>query len=203
MMVKCVTKTLSFTTPTFSMSSILAFFLLLPVSSPQMPRFDLPSNSHGPGSKMRSSDQGPVQCPGPGEVPWCQCREDGGGLSFSCQNMNQDGIARLRSSIKHHVISLQLQDLQPSVTHLSSWMLRNISINNLGVVRSSVKDLDEEFFAGVEHSLVTLSLQHCKLTYVPRGINKITSLKSLDLQGNNISELYPYSFYGASIAHLN
>lgn len=82
-------------------------------------------------------------------------------------------------------------------------MLRNISINNLGVVRSSVKDLDEEFFAGVEHSLVTLSLQHCKLTYVPRGINKITSLKSLDLQGNNISELYPYSFYGASIAHLN
>ena len=89
MMVQCVTKTLSFTTPTFSMSSILAFFLLLPVSSPQMPRFDLPSNSHGPGSKMRSSDQGPAQCPGPGEVPWCQCREDGGGLSFSCQNMNQ------------------------------------------------------------------------------------------------------------------
>ena len=71
------------------------------------------------------------------------------------------------------------------------------------MIRSFIKDIDEEFFAGVESSLVTLSLQYSKLTYVPRGINKITSLKSLDLQGNNISELYPYSFYGASIARLS
>ena len=76
-------------------------------------------------------------------------------------------------------------------------------MSNFGVIRSFVKDIDEDFFLGVEHKLVTLALQHSKLTYVPRGINKITSLKSLDLQGNNISELYPYSFYGASIAQLN
>ena len=84
-----------------------------------------------------------------------------------------------------------------------SSLIRNVSISNFGVIRSFIKDIDEEFFAGVESSLVTLSLQYSKLTYVPRGINKITSLKSLDLQGNNISELYPYSFYGASIAHLS
>ena len=76
-------------------------------------------------------------------------------------------------------------------------------MSNFGVIRSFVKDIDEDFFVGVEHNLVTLSVQHSRLTYVPRGINKITSLKSLDLQGNNISELYPYSFYGASIAQLN
>ena len=84
-----------------------------------------------------------------------------------------------------------------------SSLIRNVTISNFGVIRSFIKDIDEEFFAGVESSLVTLSLQYSKLTYVPRGINKITSLKSLDLQGNNISELYPYSFYGASIAHLS
>ena len=76
-------------------------------------------------------------------------------------------------------------------------------MSNFGVIRSFVKDIDEDFFVGVEHNLVTLSVQHSRLTYVPRGINKITSLKSLDLQGNNISELYPYSFYGASIAQLH
>lgn len=99
--------------------------------------------------------------------------------------------------------SLQLHDLDPSVSHLSSWMLRNLTISNLGVIRSGLKDLDEEIFSEMERSLVTLSLQHGRLSYVPRGVNKITSLKSLDLSGNNISELYPYSFYGASIAHLN
>jgi hypothetical protein len=37
------------------------------------------------------------------------------------------------------------------------------------------------------------------LTYIPRGINKISSLRSLNLDGNNITELYPYSFYGARL----
>jgi hypothetical protein len=41
------------------------------------------------------------------------------------------------------------------------------------------------------------SVRDSWLTYIPRGINKISSLRSLNLDGNNITELYPYSFYGA------
>ena len=35
---------------------------------------------------------------------------------------------------------------------------------------------------------MTLALTHGSLSYVPRGINKITGLKSLDLTGNNIRD---------------
>ena len=61
----------------------------------------------------------------------------------------------------------------------------------------------ENCFAGLERTLTSLTIQDSKLTYIPRGINKVSTLRTLDLQGNNISELYPYSFYGASITDLN
>jgi hypothetical protein len=44
---------------------------------------------------------------------------------------------------------------------------------------------------------VGFSIRDSWLTYIPRGINKITTLRTLNLAGNNITELYPYSFYGA------
>ena len=58
---------------------------LPPASLPQMPRFDLSSQ---PGQPPEGRGPGP-QCPGPGEAPWCQCREDSSGLSVSCHNINQ------------------------------------------------------------------------------------------------------------------
>ena len=187
-----------------SASFLIILISLLPLTLPQVPRFDVPSKHANKGQNhvTRPESRG-VTCPSPGEIPWCQCEHESSGLSVSCHGLDQDNIARLRSSLRSHVSSLQLLDLQPSVTHLSSWMMSNVSVSNIGVIRSSVKDIDEEFFAGLEHTLVSVSLQNCKLTYVPRGINKIPSLKSLDLRGNNISELYPYSFYGASIARLD
>ena len=75
------------------LASIL--LVLAPASLPQMPRFDLSSGSVFPGGQQRSGQQPPGQgsgrprCPGPGEVPWCQCREDNSGLSVSCHNINQ------------------------------------------------------------------------------------------------------------------
>ena len=178
------------TPPAASLLSLLAL-LVLNISSagPQMPRFDVKTAR--------------PTCPPPGEMAGCGCEEDRAGLSILCQQTDQAGIVRVRNSIRHHIASLKLYDLSPSLTHLPAWLFYNISLSNLAVARSHIKDVDEDLFVGVEHSLITLSFQHSKLTYVPRGINKITSLKSLDLKGNNISELYPYSFYGASIAHLS
>ena len=180
------------TPPASSLLSLLStLLLLLNLSSvgPQMPRFDVKTARPA--------------CPPGGETPGCGCEEDRHGLSILCQNTDQAGIVRVRNSIRHHISSLKLYDLSASLTHLPAWLFYNISLSNLAVARSHIKDVDEDLFVGVEHSLVTLSFQHSLLTYVPRGINKITSLKSLDLQGNNITELYPYSFYGASIAHLS
>ena len=183
--------------------SVATFLLLslLPTTIPQMPRFDLPGPNYSSGHVAKETR---VTCPRPGELPWCQCEAASSGLMVTCAGLDQDNIARLRSSLtKHTVHSLELTDIQPSVTHLSSWMLSNVSLSKIALVRSSVKDMDEGLFSGLETTLVSVAFQSCKLTYVPRGINKIPSLKSLDLRANNISELYPYSFYGASIAHLD
>ena len=186
-------------------TSVATFLLLslLPTSIPQMPRFDLPGPNYASGHVTKVGETR-VTCPSPGEIPWCQCEVESHGLVVTCGDTNQDDIARLRSTLtKHNVHQLEPHDIKPTVTHLSSWMLRNVSLSKIAVVRSSVKDMDEDLFSGLESVLVSVSFQSCKLTYVPRGINKIPSLKSLDLRANNISELYPYSFYGASIAHLD
>ena len=71
------------------------------------------------------------------------------------------------------------------------------------MLRSNIRDVDETLFVQLEHKLVCLVIQESKLTYVPRDINKISTLRTLDLEGNNITELYPYSFYGASITGLS
>ena len=132
------------------------------------------------------------------------------GLALTCHDIDADGLARLRSSLTSgpragRVTSLQLRDLPASVSHLSSWMMRNLTLASLGVARSRVKvscdwwrprcspligqDTDEDLFSGsLSSSLVTLALTHGSLSYVPRGINKITGLKSLDLTGNNIRD---------------
>ena len=89
------------------------------------------------------------------------------------------------------------------LSHLPSWLLANISVSELSVSDTTIKDVDEATFAGMEHRLTKFTIQQSRLTYVPRGINKIVTLRSLDLEGNNITELYPYSFYGASITSLS
>ena len=78
-----------------------------------------------------------------------------------------------------------------------------MSIAQLKLSRSSLKEVDEASFSNLEHTLTSLFIQESMLTYVPRGINKISTLRSLDLESNNITELYPYSFYGASITGLS
>ena len=180
-------------TPSALASSHLPLFLITAstISSvgPQMPRFEVKT--------VRAT------CPTGNDMPGCTCDEDKSGLNIVCHGTDQAGIVRVRNSVRQHISDLELYDLSPSLTHLPAWLFYNISLSNLAVARSHIKDVDEDLFVGVEHSLVTLSFQHSLLTYVPRGINKITSLKLLDLEGNNITELYPYSFYGASIAHLS
>ena len=72
--------------------SLLSILLsLAPASLPQMPRFDLSSGSvlSGQPRQQPPSQGSRPRCPGPGEAPWCQCREDNSGLSVSCHNINQ------------------------------------------------------------------------------------------------------------------
>ena len=123
--------------------------------------------------------------------------------SLSISSASLEEVARLLGRVKHHLHSLSLSSLPPSLTHLPGWLLANISVSDLRIVRTGLKDVDESTFSNLEQTLTSLSIQDSRLTYVPRGINKISTLRSLDLEGNNITELYPYSFYGASITGLS
>ena len=65
-----------------------------------------------------------------------QCRVVSAGLALTCHDIDADGLARLRSSLTSgpragRVTSLQLRDLPASVSHLSSWMLRNLTLASL------------------------------------------------------------------------
>lgn len=79
--------------PMWALSLASILLSLPPASVPQMPRFDLsssvfPGQPRQPPAPASGQDKRP-RCPGPGEVPWCQCREDNSGLSVSCHNINQ------------------------------------------------------------------------------------------------------------------
>jgi Leucine-rich repeat (LRR) protein len=111
--------------------------------------------------------------------------------------------ARVLGRVHQPLHSLSLSSLGPELTLLPGWLFSNLSVAELSVSRTGIKDVDESTFSGMERSLTRLAIQHSRLTYVPRGINKVASLRSLDLEGNNITELYPYSFYGASITGLS
>ena len=144
-----------------------------------------------------------IRCPAAADMPQCACLEEPNGLVIECHGVTQENVARMRSNVKHHIKSLHLYDVQSEMTNLPAWLLGNISLTEFKVSRSSLKDVAENSFSGLEQTLVSLTIQDSKITYIPRGINKISTLRTLDLQGNNISELYPYSFYGASITNLN
>ena len=122
---------------------------------------------------------------------------------ITCFSASLEEVARLLGRVKHHLHTLSLSSLPPALAHLPGWLLANISVSELRVVRTGLKDVDEATFSGLEQTLTSICIQDSRLTYVPRGINKISSLRSLDLEGNNITELYPYSFYGASITSLS
>ena len=167
---------------------LLLQLLQLSVVQPQMPRFD---------SSQR------MRCPNSADMPQCDCLEELAGLVIECHSLSQDNIARMRSHVHRHIKSLHLYDLEPEMTHLPAWLLGNVSHSEFKFSRSSLNDVAEIYFARLGRTLTSLTIQDSKLTYIPRGINKVSTLRTLDLQGNNISELYTYSFYGASITDLN
>ena len=72
---------------------IQSILLLVPGSSPQMPRFEIPSNSYGSSGHMGQVSRPRVlagdKCPGPSDIPWCQCRHDNSGISLTCHNIDQ------------------------------------------------------------------------------------------------------------------
>ena len=78
-----------------------------------------------------------------------------------------------------------------------------LAVKGVPTMLASLISKEIAMFSNLEQTLTSLSIQDSRLTYVPRGINKISTLRSLDLEGNNITELYPYSFYGASITGLS
>ena len=168
---------------------VLLQLLQLSVVQPQMPRFD---------SSLQR-----MRCPNAADMPGCDCLEELGGLVIECHRLSQGSVVKMRSHVRHHIKSLHLYDLEPDMTLLPAWLLGNVSLAEFKVSRSSLKDVAENCFSGLERTLTSLMIQDSQLMYIPRGINKISTLRTLDLQGNNISELYPYSFYGASITHLN
>ena len=82
-----------FMTPMSFIIFIQSILLLVPGSSPQMPRFEIPSNSYGSSGHMGQVSRPRVlagdKCPGPSDIPWCQCRHDNSGISLTCHNIDQ------------------------------------------------------------------------------------------------------------------
>ena len=104
--------------------SLASILLSLPSASlPQMPRFDLSSGSAVPGQpRQQPPSQGSrPRCPGPGEVPWCQCREDNSGLSVSCHNINQVNYSAVVTTMTASILLIEFLNQTLNCIYQSFW----------------------------------------------------------------------------------
>lgn len=82
-----------------------------------------------------------------------------------------------------------------TVSHLPDAIFSKLSIQGLQFSRSKLKTISEKAFIGLERSLTSLSLSDNELREIPiKAIQRLTSLKNLDLSTNKITEVLADAF---------
>ncbi|RWS30041.1 chaoptin-like protein [Leptotrombidium deliense] len=145
-------------------------------------------------------------CPLPGEEVhiWCSCYEFDEGLFVDCPSTELESIKRTLTLISSPMKSFTIYNLDRNVTKLPNALFANASVERIQISLTSLEDISEGSFLGVETKLKSLSITNSKLKSVPQSaISVLKELQSLDFDTNDISEVESYAFYGLPLVSLN
>ncbi|XP_071549840.1 uncharacterized protein [Panulirus ornatus] len=144
-------------------------------------------------------------CPRWEDNPWCPCYHFDDGVFLECPMVSLATVAKVLGLIKRPVKSLSIYDLDTNVTVLTPGLFsQSAGVSILQISHSNLQNIVEGSFRGLENSLQSLTIMHSQLSAVPQAsLQKLSRLRSLDLEANNITELQSYSFFNMNLLTLN
>ncbi|KAK3849967.1 hypothetical protein Pcinc_043303 [Petrolisthes cinctipes] len=150
-------------------------------------------------------DRSGSNCPRWEDNPWCTCLNTQGGVSLECPMVSLETVSSVLGLINSPVTLLRMYDLESNITVLPPEIFDSSSgVANLQVTHSNIQSLAEGSLKGLEESLKSLSIQHCKLSTIPQdALHNLQSLQQLNLEANNITELPSFGFSKVSLNSLN
>ncbi|XP_071549839.1 uncharacterized protein [Panulirus ornatus] len=144
-------------------------------------------------------------CPSWEDNPWCPCYNNDDGVFLECPMVSLDTVASVLSLVHQSVKSLRIYDLETVVTSLPPGTFnRSAGVSNLQISHSNLQSVGVDSFRGLEESLESLTIKHCKLSAVPQAaLYRLIQLQELNLESNNITELPSFGFTKINIQRLN
>ena len=138
----------------------------------------------------------------------CSCFDFDEGVFIECLNSDLDSIRSSLMALKQSSSSIPIKSY--SIYNLSKTSLlpnklfNSTKIEKLRISETQLLSVEDDAFSGLEKSLKSLSVSNSHLVQVPtKGISRLTALESLDLDGNDITSIDSYSFYGLPLSSLN
>ncbi|XP_064466265.1 nyctalopin-like [Ornithodoros turicata] len=124
-------------------------------------------------------------------------------LSIQCSPVNfQRLMNALHASVQNVPIDL-LHVNNSTVELLPDGVFTKLDIQSLHMARCRLKEVSDRAFQGLENSLMSLSLPDNQLTEVPtQALQRLTSLRQLDLSSNRIKEIQSRAFYSLPLGTL-
>ncbi|XP_068228417.1 protein artichoke-like [Palaemon carinicauda] len=152
-----------------------------------------------------SADTSVSDCPSWEENPMCPCYNNGDGIYMECPMVSLSTVGNVLGLVQEPLKSLSIYDLEMEVTTLPSGIFKHSAgVMSLQISHSNVMSIADNSFHGLEKSLESLTIKHCKLSDIPEtAIRKLAHLVDLDLQMNNITELTSFGFAKMIIKTLN
>ncbi|CAL4142987.1 unnamed protein product, partial [Meganyctiphanes norvegica] len=143
-------------------------------------------------------------CPRWEDNPECPCYDDAG-VVLECPMVSLAAISNVLELIKETIKSLSIYDLDIDVTILPDMIFdRSSGVVDLQISHSRIMSIADNGFKGLEDTLESLTIKHCRLSTVPQvALKKLVALKTLNLESNNITELSSFAFTRMRIQTLN
>ncbi|XP_066967259.1 chaoptin-like [Macrobrachium rosenbergii] len=152
-----------------------------------------------------SADTSGSSCPSWEENPMCPCYNNDDGIYMECPMVSLTTVGEVLGLVKEPLKSLSIYDLEMEVTTLPSGIFKHSAgVMSLQISHSNVMSIADNSFQGLERSLESLTIKHCKLSDIPEAaLRKLTRLTDLDLQMNNITEIPSFGFAKMIVKTLN
>ncbi|KAF6206714.1 hypothetical protein GE061_017950 [Apolygus lucorum] len=141
----------------------------------------------------------------PHDTPECPCYNFEDGLFLECPEATETILRTVLTSITSPIQSFSIYDLDRNVTILTKGFFPNgTRIRHLQISHANFASIEDEALSGVKYDMESLSIVSGKLRHIPqKALTELTSLRALDLESNEVSDLPSYSFYGLHLTKVN
>ena len=135
----------------------------------------------------------------------CPCYNFEDGLFLECPDATAHTLREVLLQVAGPVHSLSIYDLDAQVTVLQAELFPpGAVIRHLQISHSSLAELADDSLVEIQPGLQSLSLVSGRLKQVPqKALSGLKELRALDIEGNDITDLPSYSFYGLHLTKLN